>query len=81
MTFGYYPTKQDNGQYSRGIGHTGGPWPRGSGHDWCWHPEQCISCGCSWNGPCYSHVNIAQIRGWDGTRTNAPRPFDEGVKR
>ena len=29
----YAPQKQPDGTYSKGIGHTGSPWPRGTGHD------------------------------------------------
>ena len=59
-----YPQRQDDGTYSPGIGHTGSPWPGGTGHDYCWKPWNCISCGCSANGPCVSHKNIAYIQGW-----------------
>ena len=71
-----YPKKREDGTYSRGIGHTGSPWPQGTGHDWCWAPWRCISCGCGWNGPCTSHANIARINGWDGTRGTAERWTD-----
>jgi hypothetical protein len=67
----YLPKQLEDGTFSRGIGRS-----TDSGHDWCWAPLDCISCGCSWNGPCISHQNIAQIVGWDGQRGNAPRPTD-----
>ena len=50
--------------YSRGIGHTGLLWPRGRGHDWCWAPFDCISCGCGPEGPGDCHRNEAALHGW-----------------
>lgn len=65
-TFGHsmYPQKLEDGTYSPGIGHTGMPWPQGTGHDYCWAPWGCISCGCAPDGPCESHRNIAYIAGY-----------------
>jgi hypothetical protein len=59
------PQRLPDGTYTPGIGHTGAPWPRGRGHDYCWDPENCISCGCGPRGPegC-SHKNLAYIKGW-----------------
>ena len=59
-----YPKRKADGTYTPGIGHTGSAWPRGTGHDYCWQPWSCISCGCGPNGPCLSHRNIARIAGW-----------------
>jgi len=61
---GMYPQKLEDGTYSPGIGHTGSPWPRGTGHDYCWRPWSCISCGCGPKGPCDSHRNVAFIAGY-----------------
>lgn len=59
-----YPQKLPDGFYSPGIGHTGSEWPGGTGHDYCWKPWHCISCGCWKTGPCDAHKNIARIAGW-----------------
>jgi hypothetical protein len=59
-----YPKPNGDGTFSPGIGHTGGPWPQGTGHDYCWKPWNCISCGCNPTGPCDSHKNVALIAGW-----------------
>lgn len=59
-----YPQKLEDGTYSPGIGHTGSDFPRGTGHDYCWKPWYCISCGCGPQGPCDSHKNVARIAGW-----------------
>lgn len=59
-----YPKRLEDGTYSPGIGHTGSAWPQGTGHDYCWEPWNCISCGCSSVGPCTSHRNIAYIAGY-----------------
>ena len=61
----YLPQRQPDGTYSPGIGHTGSAWPRGRGHDHCWNPFNCISCGCGPHGPCTSHQNFARINGWN----------------
>ena len=65
-TYGHdmYPQKLPDGTYTPGIGHTGSAWPRGTGHDYCWAPWTCISCGCWKTGPCVSHKNIAYIAGY-----------------
>jgi len=60
----FLPRKLDDGTYTPGIGHTGSPWPQGRGHDYCWDPYNCISCGCTTEGPCYAHRNLAYIEGW-----------------
>lgn len=67
-----YPRRLADGTYSPGIGHTGDAWPRGTGHDYCWQPWNCISCGCGPKGPCNSHRNIAMIAGYDPTLPKAP---------
>ena len=42
----------------------GSPWPQGRGHDYCWDPFNCISCGCSRKGPGLCHLNQALGSGW-----------------
>lgn len=58
------PQRIEVGLYTPGRGHTGGAWPRGAGHDYCWDPHNCISCGCSRNGPGLCHIGIALNSGW-----------------
>ena len=61
----YLPQRLPDGTYTPGIGHTGDMWPRGRGHDYCWDPYNCISCGCGPQGPQHCvHENLAYIKGW-----------------
>jgi hypothetical protein len=61
----YLPQRKPDGTYTPGLGHTGLPWPRGTGHDYCWDPCHCISCGCGPWGPQHcTHANLARILGW-----------------
>ena len=60
----FLPQKLPDGTYTPGIGHTGAAWPRGRGHDYCWDPYNCISCGCGPTGPCNDHRNLVYINGY-----------------
>ena len=70
----FLPQRLPDGTYTPGIGHTGSAYPRGTGHDYCWQPDHCISCGCGPNGPCVSHRNFAYIKGWRPPTDTVPEP-------